>query len=423
MARKPASESRALDSSVKAARWLRTVAIALSIVFALFAIKTCAVIFSSHNPVDFLSFWAAGHLAASGRADSAYDVVNHRLIEMTVAPITGILPFPYPPPFLLLVAPFGLMPYWAGFAAWIVVTYAGFVISSALIGNRKTLPFALSHPAVMANFMIGQNGFLTSSIFMFGAKLLDRAPFFGGAIFGLLIIKPQLALVLPFAFIAGREWKAIIGGIVSSVGALTIAWAVFGGGVYKGFFETLPIYTQAMGANKWPWNELASPFASLRFLGVPEPAAVAIHAAIAFIALALACRAWWLKLNQRFAILACATLLVPPYLFTYDSLLLVLPLLTLANVRRPVWIVPAIWMLCLLPVATYFGLYPGPNTIPVATILCMWMLHKDRARLLPAAISNRPLPALERRLPPRKIARASSHHVSEWQLFRARCAY
>jgi hypothetical protein len=74
-------------------------------------------------------------------------------------------------------------------------------------------------------------------------------------------------------------------------------------------------------------------------------------------------------------------LLVPPYLFTYDSLLLELPLLTLANVRRPVWIVPAVWMLCLLPVATYFGLYPGPNSIPVASILCMWMLHKDRARL------------------------------------------
>jgi hypothetical protein len=302
-------------------------------------------------------------------------MVAHRILEMTVAPIKGMLPFPYPPPFLLLVTPFGTMPYWAGFATWVALTFAGFVASAALIGGRKKLPFALSYPGVVPNFMIGQNGFLTASIFMFGARTLERVPFFGGAIFGLLVIKPQLALALPFAFIAGREWKAILGGTVSSVGALMLAWTVFGTGVYKGFFGILPFYTQAMGADKWPWNELASPFASLRFLGVPQTPALAIHWAIALVAIALVCRAWWLKLDERVEIMACATMLVPPYLFTYDSPLLALPLLSFVNARRHVWMVPTVWLLCMLPVTTYFHWYQGPNTIPLASVLCLWALH------------------------------------------------
>jgi hypothetical protein len=370
-----------LDPPHQTFRWIRTAAVGFSILFAILAVQVCVTIFSNRQAVDFLSFWAAGHLVTLGRAASAYDVIAHRLLEMMVAPIRGMLPFPYPPPFLLLVAPFGRMPYWAGFSTWVAVTYAGFVASAAWIGGRKKLPFALSFPGVLPNFMIGQNGFLTASIFMFGSKMLERAPFFGGAIFGLLVIKPQLALVLPFAFVAGREWKAILGGIVSSVAALILAWVIFGTDVYRGFLGILPFYTQAIGAARWPWNELASPFASLRFLGVPQTAALTIHGVIALTAIALACRAWWLKLDERVAILACATMLVPPYIFTYDSLLLVLPLLSFANERRPVWMVPATWILCMLPVMNYFHWYPGPNTSPIASIVCMWMLHGDQIQL------------------------------------------
>jgi hypothetical protein len=379
MAGKQPSKHPDLDPQLRTFRWLRTAAIGFSILFVILAVQACVIIFSKHQAVDFLSFWAAGHLVALGRAASAYNVIDHRILELMVAPIKGLLPFPYPPPFLLLVTPFGMMPYWAGFAAWVALTYVCFFASSILIGSRKTLPFALSHPGVMANFLIGQNGFLTSSIFIAGTKALERSSFFGGAILGLLMIKPQLALVLPFAMIAGRHWNAILGGIFSSASALLVSWLAFGTGVYKGFFDILPIYTDAMSANKWPWNELASPFALLRFLGMPQPMALAIHGLIAFVAIVLVWRAWRLKLAERVAILACATMLVPPYLFTYDSLLLVLPVLSLAHGRRPIWAVPTIWILCFLPVATYFRWYPGPNTIPVASLLCLGALHWKRS--------------------------------------------
>jgi hypothetical protein len=46
--------------------------------------------------------------------------------------------------------------------------------------------------------------------------------------------------------------------------------------------------------------------------------------------------------------------------------------------REPLLIGP-IWLLCALPVAHYFGVYSGPDTIPLAAILCIWALLSNRA--------------------------------------------
>ena len=42
------------------------------------------------------------------------------------------------------------------------------------------LPYSLAHPSVLTNMLIGQNGFLTSAIFVTGANLLDKRPFLAG---------------------------------------------------------------------------------------------------------------------------------------------------------------------------------------------------------------------------------------------------
>lgn len=379
MAWLPASEQEHADTQGQAFHWLRTVAIGLSVLFVILAFETSWIIYSERKAVDFLSFWAAGHLVVVGRTALVYNIVSHRILEMMVAPLKGLLPFPYPPPFLLVVVPFGMMPYWLGFAAWIGLTYACFASSAAAIGKRYALPFALSHPSVIANFLIGQNGFLTGSIFLFGSKMLDRAPLLGGAILGLLVIKPQLAVLLPVAFIAGRDWKAFLGAATSSLSALLLAALVFGLGPYQGFFEILPVYARGIASSLWPWNELASPFAFFRYLGMPQIPALLAHGAIAIIGVFLTCRAWWLRSDNRVAILAAATMLVTPYLLTYDCLFLVVPIITLATAGRAPVLVALIWLCCFLPVADYFGWYHGPNTIPFASMLSLWGLHTTMA--------------------------------------------
>jgi hypothetical protein len=137
----------------------------------------------------------------------------------------------------------------------------------------------------------------------------------------------------------------------------------------------VPTLTAALQENRWAWSELASVYAFLRFFHVGERPALVAQALVAIFVAVLVWRAWRLKLGERGPILAAATLLVPPYLFTYDALLLAIPMLWLMNRRRDWRVLVLSWFLCLLPVAYYFDLYPGPNTIPFAAGLLLWALH------------------------------------------------
>jgi hypothetical protein len=83
--------------------------------------------------------------------------------------------------------------------------------------------------------------------------------------------------------------------------------------------------------------------------------------------------AWSRNWEEKVAILASATLLASPYLFTYDAVLLVVPAAHLIG-RQQFWSAGLIWLLAALPVAHVFNLYQGPNTVPVASTLCLCLL-------------------------------------------------
>ena len=206
-------------------RWGWTAAMGIGALSIALIIWNWTQNFSAPQMTDYLSYWAAGKLAIAGDPAAAYDVARHRSLEFTMVEFKGLLPFPYPPPFLLLVTPFSLLPYVWGFAAWVAVTLAIY-----LLVTRRTVDAAcsLSHPSVLMNGLIGQNGFLTAAIFTGGVSLLRGRPFVAGIILGCLVIKPQLALLLPVAVIAARLWPAIAGAIASAAALGLASLALFG---------------------------------------------------------------------------------------------------------------------------------------------------------------------------------------------------
>ena len=347
---------------------------------------TWLIIFRDQKGSDFLSYWAAATLALGGRPELAYDLQVHRAVVLGIADPGGLLPFPYPPPFLLVVLAAGLVPYWLGFAARVGVTATVYMLASRRVAP---LVYRMAHPQALANALIGQNGFLTSAIFISGMRVLERQPLQGGAILGLLVIKPQLALLLPVALLAGREWRAIAGASASSIGLLLLALLAFGPDTYRGFFEIIPVFAGLMTGSRWPWNELASVFAFARHLGVPQLPALIIHGFIALGATAMVWRAWSRKSELRVPVLAAAILLVPPYMFTYDALLLIVPMGWLITRERRPLLVAIAWLCCLLPIVTYIDFYPGPNPIPVAALLCLWALHSKEFRMT-GSVAARP---------------------------------
>jgi hypothetical protein len=343
--------------------------------FILAAAYATLVVFRRNAVVDFVSFWAAARLTLAGHASAAYDIVAHFDVEQTVQNLDHkSLPFAYPPPFLFVVLPFGIPPFWAAFGAWVAVTGGIYVFTL-----RKIAPFPLSlaQPAVLLNAMIGQNGFLTSALFAAGTSRLDHAPFVAGLILGVLVIKPQLALLLPVAVIAGRHWKAAAGAAVSGGFLLGAALLAFGAASYSGFLAVAPQLAGYLEKGQLPWRELASTFAMFRFLGIPQAPALWLHAIIAIAATAATAWAWWRGFEARVPLLAAATLQIPPYLSTYDSLLIVIPIGWLVAQNRHPWLVALLWVLCMLPISAFFGLYSGPNTVPVAAIVATYVMFRE----------------------------------------------
>jgi glycosyl transferase family 87 len=328
--------------------------------------------FLTRPGIDFVAFWAAGRLAVEGKAVLAYDLSAHHAMELTFTHLEGQMPFPYPPPFLLLVTPLGLLPFPYAFALWLFATGAFYLLATRRLAP---VPSSIALPPVFPNALVGQNGFLFTGLFAFAVEALRSRPFVGGMLFGCFVLKPQLAPLIPVALIAARAWRAVAGAMVSTVLLLLVGLMAFGFRSYVACAQMMVLYGHFVSVGSWQWTEMASVFAFFRFFGVSQPVSFAVQLVAAAAATAVTWRAWASNRQSRAAELAAATVLVPPYLFTYDALLLVIPFAWLLKhgERGAAFLV---WIACMPVIFFYFHSYTGPNTVPIAAIICLWRISR-----------------------------------------------
>jgi hypothetical protein len=305
-------------------------------------------------PRDFLSFWSAAQMALAGKPWLAYDNAALHALQSTVASFggSGEMTFPYPPAYLLLVAPFGLLSFAAGMIVWSLCTAAFFLFAA-----RRLMPqsgwLALAFPAAFATAAIGQNGFVMAGIFMAGLMLLDRRPFTAGLVLGCLVLKPQLALLLPVALLAGGRWRTIAGAAVSAIGVLLLGLAVFGTATTEAWMHQLPLYGRIGRDGLVGWSKLASVYAAGRQAGLEAGPALMLHLTVLTAAALAVWRIWRSKSGDgaKVAILSAAALLASPYVFYYDQLILVPAFFWLVRDKVSPAVVAALWCLSLLTLA------------------------------------------------------------------------
>lgn len=324
-------------------------------IFPIILALACWTAFINPPPIDFVSFWSAAQRVLHGDALGVY--------SYQPSGFGRLMPIAYPPPFLLWIAPFGLVDFGSAFLGWTLITGSLYLIASS--DSRR---LALASPPALSNGLVGQNGFLTTGVFLLGLRILPARPLIAGMSLGLLVIKPQLAVLLPIALIAGRHWVALIGAAVSAATALGLAVLLLGAEAYVGFAGALAQYSIFLERGRWPWNELASVFALVRWFGANGTVALAFQLCAAVAAAVTVWIAWRNDWQAKVPVVAAATLLVSPYLFTYDAVLLVAPLAWLAT-RTPGWNA-AVWCLSLLPLLRGVG-YAGPNGISVAAAVAL----------------------------------------------------
>jgi hypothetical protein len=375
---------------------LRLPAMAVALLFLFVAVLALVTVLREPYQMDFISYWAAARLGLEGNPAAAYDFAAHRAVELQ-ATMVGGLPFGYPPCFMLLVAPFALAPYPAAAVAWVVATFALYAMAVRFWRPDVLWP-ALALPPVLVNAITGQAGFLTAALFVGGAALLPKRPFVGGLVLGLMVVKPQLGLVLPFVLVAGRQWRAIAGAAASSIALLLAGLIVFGWRTHEAWIGQASLFASVASEGLAGWHRMASVYAAARFAGLGAGPAWILHGLVALAALAAAAWVWHRHADwgARIAALAAATVLASPYMFGYDTLILIAPFAWLVARGRHLLLLAAAWAVLLLGLLQALGWSAGPNLAPLAPIMLLGLilvaLRRDQRGLSASASEAVALP-------------------------------
>ncbi len=272
---------------------------------------------------DFVNFWSGAHLAWSGRAADVYDWPAYHAFQVSVVgPDLGAYNYSYSPILLLLSAPLAALPYLPGLAAWVAVSWLAFWRALCLaLPKRDAALLALATPAVFVNAYSGQNGCWTAALLGGGLCLLERRPAIAGALFGLLIYKPHLGLLIPVALVAGRQWRALGCASVTAVLLIALSVTLVGPGVWSDYLHHADdLRRLAIEHGTGVWHRTISVFVLARNLGADVATAYATQALTGAMAAIIVALAWWrdAPASVRYTLLVLGTFLATPYLQDYD---------------------------------------------------------------------------------------------------------
>jgi hypothetical protein len=314
---------------------------------------------------DFLQFWTAGQLVASGQ--SPYSAEDQARVQRQLGwdrdkqglRSYDFLPFYYSPWLAFTCVIFLPLGYSTAKLAWLVVNVellllSGYQLSRLLDGIPRWISLAAVPCFAMAilGVLIGQIAPLLLFLIVAAWRLLALGrDFWAGTVLALLLTKPQVGIVLAAALLlwSARQhrWSVLLGFALS----VSILCAVS--------FVLLP---------RWPW-QLAealdqtplvtqdSPWPSVTWLAVLRTAGahgsvlwLLYFAAAAPGGALLLVGAWnrQMALNQVIAWAIPITFVVVPYARLYDLTILIIPLLLLLAAKRSArWSVP-VFVACLV---------------------------------------------------------------------------
>ena len=364
---------------------------------------------SRYNAVggDFMVFHAAarnyldGHLATIFDGDRLTAFINEAYRSWLPMELR-YRPWVYPPSYLLLLAPFGLLGFLASYAAFQVATATALV--AALVVGAKRRPSAwiiaaaaLLSPAAVDNIGSGQNAFLIAALLIAGFRLLDSRPVLAGMVLGLLTVKPQFALVAPIALVAAGQWRALLAAAGSAFFLVVVSAAILGVDAWNLWLQQVLSNLAASNAQWTRYGRLwgDSTWTCAILLGAsPVAASVAQWTSTLFAAGTVA--VVFRRLSgetARLIVILAATAFAAPYWSFYDAVLLAVAGLLWAADRSAAegaawaWIVAlALW---LIPVASPPLLTPAGRLIPL--VIAIFLALSIRAPQVDATAKTSPL--------------------------------
>jgi hypothetical protein len=322
----------------------------LNLCFALFVINAVffPTAFFAHGwildekglgiPTDFVNVWSAGKLVLDGHPALAYDWDIQKQVQVAVLgrSYPGNFAWHYPPPFLFVASLLAHFPYTVAFIGWAAASLLPYLaVMRGIIGRPFGLLLALAFPVVLTNTLVGQNGFLTASLIGGALYLMPARPVLSGICLGLLSYKPQYGLLFPLVLIAASQWTVFFTAGAVAVAMALASWLAFGTESWQAFFHWMPMFSQAfLTEGRAPWGKMQSIFAVVRYFGGTEPLGWLFQWIMSATVAVVLTLMWRSRISYplKAAALATGTLLITPYLFLYDLMVLAIAMAFLVRI-------------------------------------------------------------------------------------------
>ncbi|MGJ5196302.1 glycosyltransferase family 87 protein [Bradyrhizobium sp. HKCCYLRH1030] len=279
---------------------------------------------SSPQPAfgDFFGLWSFGRFAALSGA-GIYDPVALARYQQMLDPTLGGggFPYPYPPTFLLVLIPLGMLALPVAYVCWISVTFALYGLATLGRDWRSLTSLALlAAPTTLINAITGQNGFLSAALLIGGLRLLACHPIVAGTLLGLLAYKPQFVLLMPVVLLASRNWRAILSAIATTVIVAVVTSAALDPWIWLEWIVKFPSYQAQLQANQVSLDHMMpTVIAGLHALGAPPPIGYLVQLLLSCSVVVMVWDAWRRgSTQQAIALVAVGSIIATPYAMIYD---------------------------------------------------------------------------------------------------------
>jgi alpha-1,2-mannosyltransferase len=294
---------------------------------------------------DFVNFWMAARLTAEDRLGELYNLTAyHEALRGLIAPAHPFMNFSYMPNTLPLIRPLGALPHGVALAFWQCASLAAFLAAA----TGRLWPVKPAHavvvflsPAVILAFSLAQATLLIALLFVGAFRLLPDRPILAGMLFGLMTIKPQMGLLIPFVLALDRQWTAIAAAAVTATMLAGLSVLLYGLEPWQAYFANTVPYQQRVIEQPFGlvWALMVTPYTLLAKSGIPQPLALKIHVAIALMiaAVTLYVVRRTTEPAAKAALVSVATVLMMPYCLAYDLAIPVAALIWYFSARERVF--------------------------------------------------------------------------------------
>lgn len=196
--------------------------------------------------IDFHTYEAAGLVGIQQGWAHLYDQGLVKLAQLELVPMQRTQPFLSPPPVAWMTAPFTALPYSLAFGAWTLLTLGGFALALAYSTTYRGWARLVAVGAVLVPWWVlhavgvGQVVPLVAAGIVISWRLLrDQRDVLAGLALGLVLLKPNTAMLVPFVLLATGRLRTFVAWLAVAVSVAAVSIVTLGSAGVSAYFGDL----------------------------------------------------------------------------------------------------------------------------------------------------------------------------------------